>query len=139
MMEKDRFVIVDMVSSLRLGKYQPRVGYRLTLSMEDVSVYTNIISARNAVMRASQTFQDAELRVCKLLQGNMTEVIDDKFKRGAKSRPMFIFNREQREDFESVQSCADYLKVSEEKVYKAIRQGTALEIAGVMYYADYAI
>jgi len=136
---KDRFVIVDMVSTLRLGKYQPRDGYRLTHSMEDVQVYTNILSARNAVLRASQTFQDAELRVCRLLQGDMTEVLDDKFKRGAKSRPMFIFNREHREDFESVQSCAGFLKVSEEKVYKAIRQGTALEIAGGTYYADYAI
>ncbi|MGP1507470.1 MAG: hypothetical protein ACTTJW_01130 [Sphaerochaeta sp.] len=138
---KDQYVVMDLSTGRRLCKYDPKEGYTLTHGREEWQIYTNIFSARSALLRASKVFPEAEFRVGMVHGENIdsVEVLGVRFKRGAKSRPIFIFNSKCRRDFRSVQACANHLNISEERIYKAIRQGTTLEIAGSTYYADYAI
>ena len=135
----DRYVVVDLKTGLLLGRYQAKGGYKLTQRIDCAQVYTNMHAARNAILRVSRGLSGFDLRVSRLLDGERTEILDLKFKRGAKSRPVFIFSSDCREDFGCVQACARFLKISDERVYTAIRQGTALDVSGVKYYADYAI
>lgn len=130
------FVVVDMETGMRLCRYSPKDGYKLSMSLLDAQVYTNMSSARHAVLKASEAFGGKDLRVCRLIDGFRFVA---GIKRGAKSRPMFIFNERERVDFDSVQSCANSLGTTDIRIYEAIRQGSPLKVKGSTYYADYSM